>query len=334
VIALGAVIRGATPHFDYVAGEAARGIAGAAHDSAIAVSFGVLTTDTIEQALERAGTKAGNKGFDAAMAAIERERVSILPGPPTIFQMLHAHPEREQRDLSSLRLAVTGSAPVAEALVDRMWRDLTFELVITAYGLTEAVVVTMCRSGDSAETISRTSGSPTAGFEVRIADGEGNSLPPGEEGEIQVRGPNLMLGYLDDPEATRAAIDPEGWFHTGDVGRLDELDNLTITVRLKDLITVGGFNVYPAEVENAILSFDAIVECAVVGMPDERLGEVGLAYVVAQPGHGLDEEAVIAACRDRLANFKVPRRVEFLDTLPHTATGKIHKRELRQRATA
>ncbi|HYC82583.1 MAG TPA: AMP-binding protein [Solirubrobacterales bacterium] len=271
---------------------------------------------------------------DAAMAAIERERVSMLPGPPTIFQMLLAHPERERRDLSSLRLAVTGSAPVAAALVERMWRDLTFELVITAYGLTEAVVVTMCRSGDSAETISRTSGSPTAEFEVRIADAEGNALPPGEEGEIQVRGPNVMLGYLDDPEATRAAIDPEGWFHTGDVGRLDERDNLTITDRLKDMITVGGFNVYPAEVENAILSFDDVVECAVVGMPDERLGEVGRAYVVAQPGHELDEETVIATCRDRLANFKVPRRVEFLDSLPHNAAGKILKRELRGRAAA
>lgn len=272
--------------------------------------------------------------LDQAVDTVERERVTILPGPPTIFQMLLAYPGREQRDLSSLRLAVTGSATVPVALVERMWRELSFDMVITAYGLTEAVVVTMCRSGDDAETISRTAGRPTAAFEVRIADPEGRALPPGEDGEIQVRGPNVMLGYLDDPEATRAAIDAEGWFHTGDVGHQDERGNVTITDRLKDMLTVGGFNVYPAEVENAILGFDEVVECAVVGAPDERLGEVALAYVVPRPGHQLSEEAVIARCRECLANFKVPRRVVFADELPHNAAGKVLKRELRDRAAA
>ena len=138
-----------------------------------------------------------------------------------------------------------------------------------------------------------------------------------------------MLGYLDDPEATRAAIEPDGWFHTGDVGRLDGRGYLTITDRLKDMLTVGGFNVYPAEVENAILGLEEVVECAVVGSPDERLGEVGCAFVVARPGHGLDADAVISACRARLANFKVPRRVEFVDELPHNAAGKVLKRQLR-----
>ena len=272
--------------------------------------------------------------LDDAVAAIERDRVTILPGPPTIFQMLLAHPERERRDLSSLRLAVTGSATVPVTLVERMWRELSFDLVITAYGLTEAVVVTMCRSGDDAETISHTAGRPTAEFEVRIAGPDGEALAAGEEGEIQVRGPNVMLGYLDDEEATRKAIEPDGWFHTGDVGHLDGGGNLTITDRLKDMLTVGGFNVYPAEVENAILGFDEVVECAVVGTPDERLGEVGLAYVVTRPGSELSEEELIAACRERLANFKVPRHIAFLDELPHNAAGKVLKRELRERTTA
>jgi HIP---CoA ligase len=272
--------------------------------------------------------------LDDAVAAIERDRVTILPGPPTIFQMLLAYPGREERDLSSLRLAVTGSATVPVALIERMWRELSFDLVITAYGLTEAVVVTMCRSGDDAETISHSAGRPTAEFEVRIADADGNPLAAGEDGEIQLRGPNVMLGYLDDEEATRRAIEPDGWFHTGDVGHLDQRGNLTITDRLKDMLTVGGFNVYPAEVENAILGFDEVVECAVVGTPDERLGEVGLAYVVTRPGARLSEEDLISACRDRLANFKVPRHVVFLDALPHNAAGKVLKRELRARAAS
>jgi acyl-CoA synthetase (AMP-forming)/AMP-acid ligase II len=271
--------------------------------------------------------------LDAVVDTIERDRVTIIPGPPTIFQTLLVYPGREQRDLSSLRLAVTGSAVVPVTLVERMQRELSFELVITAYGLSEAVVVTMCRSGDDPATIAHTSGAPTAEFEVRIVGDEGD-LPAGESGEIQLRGPNVMLGYLDDPAATRAAIEPDGWFHTGDIGHLDERGYLTITDRLKDMLTVGGFNVYPAEVENAILGLDGVVECAVVGEPDERLGEVGLAYIVGEPGHAIEPEAVIAACRERLANFKVPRRVEIVDALPHNAAGKVLKTELRERTTA
>lgn len=272
--------------------------------------------------------------LDVVVDTVERDRVTILPGPPTVFQTLLAYPGREQRDLSSLRLAVTGSAVVPVTLVERMQRELSFEMVITAYGLSEAVVVTMCRSGDSPETIAHTSGAPTADFEVRIVGDDGAVLPAGSSGEIQLRGPNVMLGYLDDAEATRKAIEPDGWFHTGDVGHLDEAGYLAITDRLKDMLTVGGFNVYPAEVENAILGLDDVVEVAVVGAPDERLGEVGLAYIVGKPGHGLEPEAVIAACRERLANFKVPRRVEIVDELPHNAAGKVLKTELRARAAA
>jgi acyl-CoA synthetase (AMP-forming)/AMP-acid ligase II len=272
--------------------------------------------------------------LDAVVDTIERDKVTIVPGPPTIFQTLLAYPGRERRDLSSLRLAVTGSAVVPVTLVERMRSELDFEMVITAYGLSEAVVVTMCRSGDAPETIAHTSGAPTAEFEVRIVGEDGAVLAAGQSGEIQLRGPNVMLGYLDDPEATRKAIEPDGWFHTGDVGHLDERGYLTITDRLKDMLTVGGFNVYPAEVENAILGLPGVVECAVVGAPDERLGEVGRAYIVGKPGHTLEPEAVIEACRERLANFKVPRRVEIVDDLPHNAAGKVLKTELRARAAA
>jgi acyl-CoA synthetase (AMP-forming)/AMP-acid ligase II len=267
--------------------------------------------------------------LDRVVDTIERDRVSIMPGPPTIFQSLLSYPDRERRDISSLRLAVTGAAPIPVVLVERMRREIGFDMVITAYGLTEAVVVSMCQEGDDPETISHTSGCPTADFEIRIADEAGKALAAGEDGEIQLRGPNVMLGYLDDKAATRAAIDPDGWLRTGDVGHLDERGYLTITDRLKDMLTVGGFNVYPAEVENAILELDEVVECAVIGIPDERMGEVGCAYVLARPGHSLDEPSMIAFCRDRLANYKVPRRVVFVDELPHNATGKVLKRELR-----
>jgi HIP---CoA ligase len=260
--------------------------------------------------------------FDAgqAMRLVEAERITVFPGPPTIYATILDHPERGARDLSSLRLAVTGAADVPVALVERMQRELGFETVLTAYGLTEAVVATMCRPGDAAETVARTSGRSAAGFEVRI----------GEQDEILLRGPNLMLGYLDDLEATKAAIDADGWLHTGDAGRLDATGYLTITGRIKDMYICGGFNVYPAEVEQVLARLDGVAESAVVGTPDRRLGEVGQAFIVRRPGHVLEAADVLAFCRERLANYKVPRRVEFRDALPRNPSGKVLKRALRE----
>jgi acyl-CoA synthetase (AMP-forming)/AMP-acid ligase II len=260
--------------------------------------------------------------FDAgeAMRLAEAERITVLPGAPTIYQMILDHPERSARDLSSLRLAVTGAADVPVALVERMRRELSFDTVLTAYGLTEAVVATMCRPGDPPEVVSATSGRAAAGFEVRI----------GRSDEILLRGPNLMLGYLDDPEATAAAIDGDGWLHTGDAGRLDEAGYLTITGRLKDMYICGGFNVYPAEVEQVLARLDGVAESAVIGVAEPRLGEVGKAFVVARPGFALAEEDVLAFCRERLAGYKVPRRVVFRDALPRNPSGKVLKRVLRE----
>ena len=260
--------------------------------------------------------------FDAgqAMRLMEAERITVFPGAPTVYAAILDHPERGARDLSSLRLAVTGAADVPVALVERMQRELGFETVLTGYGLTEAVVATMCRPGDAAETVAHTSGRAAAGFEVRIADG----------GEILLRGPNLMLGYLDDPEATKAAVDADGWLHTGDAGRLDAAGYLTITGRIKDMYICGGFNVYPAEVEQVLARLDGVAESAVVGTPDPRLGEVGRAFIVVRPGHVLDAADVLAFCRERLANYKVPRRVEFRDALPRNPSGKVLKRLLRE----
>ncbi len=265
-----------------------------------------------------------------AMSLVESERITVFPGPPTIYQTILDHPERAARDLSSLRLAVTGAATVPVALVERMRRELSFDTVLTAYGLTEAVVATMCRPGDDPRTVATTSGRAAAGFEVRIAGPGSTEAKPGEPGEILLRGPNLMLGYTGDPAATRAAIDADGWLHTGDVGRLDDGGYLTITDRLKDMYICGGFNVYPAEVEQVLARLDGVAESAVIGVPDVRLGEVGRAYVVARPGHAPDTEELLAFCRERLANYKVPRQVVFRDALPRNASGKVLKRQLRE----
>jgi HIP---CoA ligase len=260
---------------------------------------------------------------EKAMQAVQDHRITVLPGPPTIYQTLLDHPKRGDYDLSSLRFAVTGAAVIPVVLIERMQSELDIDIVLTAYGLTEASGFgTMCRAADDAVTVATTCGRPIADFELRI----------GEHDEVLLRGPNVMLGYLDDPEATTAAIDSDGWLHTGDVGTVDDAGNLKITDRLKDMYICGGFNVYPAEVEQVLARLDGVAESAVIGVPDERLGEVGKAFVVAKPGVTLDEEAVITYTREHLANFKTPRSVEFLDVLPRNPGGKVVKPLLRERA--
>ncbi|NHC21685.1 AMP-binding protein [Nocardioides sp. IC4_145] len=272
--------------------------------------------------------------LDTTMRLVEEERITVLPGAPTIYQSLLTAPGREQRDLSSLRLAVTGAAVVPVVLIERMRQPapegLGFDQVVTAFGMTEAVVATMARAGDPAELVATTCGRAIPGMETRIDAPPGAG--PGEAGELLLRGDYVMLGYLDDEEATAAAIDADGWLHTGDVGTLDEAGNLRITDRLKDMYISGGFNVYPAEVEQVLARLEGVADVAVVGVPDERMGEVGAAYVVraAGPaGEALTTDDVTAYCKERLANFKVPRRVTFLDALPRNLSGKVLKTDLR-----
>lgn len=273
-------------------------------------------------ALVRAATMIPQTQFDVhtTLRLVSTERITVLPGPPTIYQVMLDTPARAEHDLSSLRLAVTGAATVPVALVERMQSELSFDTVLTAYGLTEAVVATMCRADDDAHTVANSSGRATAGFDVRLA---------ADSGEVLLRGPNVMRGYLDDPDATSATIDADGWLHTGDVGMLDERGYLRITDRIKDMYICGGFNVYPAEVEQTLARMDAVAESAVIGIPDSRLGEAGKAYVVCKPGHELDAETVIDYCKQRLANYKVPRAVELCTQLPRNPSGKVLKRVLR-----
>jgi acyl-CoA synthetase (AMP-forming)/AMP-acid ligase II len=264
---------------------------------------------------------------EQAMRMVQDMAITVLPGPPTIYQSLLDHPARGEFDLSSLRFAVTGAATVPVILIERMQDELDFDIVLTAYGLTEATGFgTMCRADDDPVTVATTCGRPIADFELRIDAPDADT----GAGEVLLRGPNVMLGYLDDPQATAAAIDAEGWLHTGDIGTVDDAGNLRITDRLKDMYICGGFNVYPAEVEQALARLEGVADVAVIGVPDERLGEVGRAFVVRRPGSEIDEATVIAYSREHLANFKAPRSVVFTDALPRNAGGKVLKTSLRE----
>ena len=268
------------------------------------------------------------------LARISRDRISVLPGPPTIYQSILSHPERDKHDLSHLRLAVTGAAPTPVELIRRMREELGFETIITGYGLTESCgIVSMCRFDDDPQTIATTSGRAIPGIEVQCIDEQGKEVPRGEPGEVIVRGYNVMRGYFGDEAETSKAIDTDGWLHTGDVAEMDERGYLKITDRIKDMYIMGGLNCYPAEIEKMMYDSGLFTQVAVIGIPDERMGEVGMAFVVATPesAPSLSPENIVAWCRENMANYKVPRRVEILDALPANAMGKVTKFELRKR---
>jgi HIP---CoA ligase len=266
-------------------------------------------------------------------AAIDAEGVTVMQGPPTMFQGLVTKAREAGQPFSNLRVAVTGAATIAPTLIRDMVDVLGVKRVFTAYGLTESTgVCTITSADDPAEIIAGSSGRPVPGVELDIVDQDNRSVTTGSRGEIVVRGFNVMAGYLDDPVATSDAIN-DGWLHTGDIGWMGDDGCLRIVDRLKDMIIVGGFNVYPAEIEHALLEHGGVDQAAVVGVPDERLGEVPVAFAVAGPGPQLDPDALETYCRDRLANFKRPRAIILVDSLPMNAAGKVLKAELRSRAS-
>ncbi|MBA17780.1 MAG: fatty acid--CoA ligase [Sphingomonas sp.] len=271
--------------------------------------------------------------FDVAHAAqmIAQQRINFLPGPPTIYYALLEAKAQQDFDTSSLRGAATGAATVPPDLIRRMRSELGLVDTVTAYGMTECGTITSCRRGDDAELIAESCGRALPGLEVCVVDDDGNALPPGEAGEILVRGYGVMREYLDDPDATAEAIDNNGWLHTGDIGTLDDAGYLRITDRKKDMFISGGFNVYPAEVERLLAPCPAIAQVAVIGVPDPRMGEVGKAFVVRRAGNGDDEGEIIAWARANMANYKVPRMIEFVESLPQNASGKVMKNVLAAR---
>jgi len=269
----------------------------------------------------------------SVMRRVDEERISMLPGAPAIYQTILDHPDLDRFDLSTLRLAVTGAATVPVEMVRRMASELTFKTIVTGYGLTESTgIATMCRHTDDPETIANTAGRPIPDVEVLVVGEDGTPLPAGQPGEVVVRGYNVMAGYFGDEVATAEAVDTDGWLHTGDVGVFDEAGNLKITDRTKDMFVVGGFNAYPAEIENMLMAHPSVGQVAVIGVPDHRMGEVGKAYVVPRTGATVDEAELIAWARERMANYKVPRSVEVVDALPLNATGKVLKYVLREQA--
>ncbi len=270
-----------------------------------------------------------------AAANVARHQITALPGPPAIYQTFLNHPDLDRSQLASLRLAVTGAAPVPVELIQRMEDELGFETVVTAYGLTECSgIVSVCRPDDPPETISASSGRAIPGVEVRIVDDDGHELPRGEPGEIVVRGYNVMVEYFEDPARTAETVDADGWLHTGDVGTMDADGYLAITDRKKDMFIVGGFNAYPAEIENLLLAHPDIAQVAVVGVPDPRMGEVGMAFVVPTTGTQPDPAALVAWARGQMANYKAPAYVRVVDVLPLNPSGKVLKYQLRDEALA
>jgi acyl-CoA synthetase (AMP-forming)/AMP-acid ligase II len=251
---------------------------------------------------------------DRVVELIEAERITMLPGPPTLYHSLLAVEDKSK--LKTLRAGVTGAADIPVELIRRVHEELPFQTLATGYGLTEAGTVTLSRPGDSFEDIATTAGVPCDGVEVRIAD----------DGEVLVRGYSVMQGYFDDPVATAEAIDGDDWLHTGDLGHFNDDGRLLIVGRKKDMYIVGGFNAYPAEIEGFLLEHPAVAQAAVIGVPDDRLGQVGKAFVVLKDAASTEE--LISWSRDRMAGFKVPRYVEFLDELPLNATGKVMKDQL------
>ncbi len=256
--------------------------------------------------------------IDVVVDLVARERITMLPGPPTLYHSLLTVADKSK--LSTLRAGVTGAADIPVELVRRIHDELPFQTLMTGYGLTEAGNVTLSRPRDTFEDVATTAGLPCEGVEVRVAD----------DGEVLVRGYGVMQGYLDDPAATAEAIDADGWLHTGDLGNVDDAGRLRVIGRKKDMYIIGGFNAYPAEIEGFLMNHPAVAQAAVIGVPDERLGQVGKAFVVCKDRQdAVSAEDLIDWCRDRMAGFKVPRAVEFLEALPLNATGKVIKDLLR-----
>ena len=268
---------------------------------------------------------------DKIIKIINEHQISMLPGPPTLYQSILTSQLIDKLDISSLRLGVTGAASIPVQLIKDMKERLGFETVITAYGLTESTgVVTMCTPDDDYETIASTSGCAIADVEVKCVNQDNQEVPVGEPGEILVRGYNVTKGYFNNPEATKETIDTEGWLHTGDIGILDQNGYIKITDRSKDMFIVGGFNAYPAEIENILCDHPSISQAAVIGITDERMGEVAKAFVVLKPNHELQEDTLVQWSKENMANYKVPREIVFVESLPTNAAGKVMKYILKE----
>jgi fatty-acyl-CoA synthase len=278
--------------------------------------------------LLKGGTLVLQPAFEpaAVLAAIAEYRVTSLSGVPTTFQLLAEHPHWSRTDLSSVTTLTCGGSPVPARVAEAYeQRGLSFS---SGYGLTETSPGATSLSPRHSRERSTTSGLPHFFTDVRVVDPDGRDMPPREIGEILISGPNVIAGYWNRPEATAQAI-TDGWLHSGDLGFLDDDGFLTITDRAKDMFISGGENVYPAEVERVIMELPEVAAVAIIGVPDDRWGEVGRAVVVAAPGRTVTHDHIAQHLESRLARYKIPRSTVVVSDLPRTASGKVRKREVR-----
>jgi fatty-acyl-CoA synthase len=268
--------------------------------------------------------------FDPAqvLELIEREGVTVFAAVPTMYQMMTQAPNWEQADMSSLRFCTSGGAPLPVPLVEKYSREKGIRFK-QGFGMTEYGPGLFALPPEDAIRKAGSIGRPNYFIDVRVVDNDNNPLGPNEEGELVLKGPSGCSGYWNNPEASAAVIDDEGWFHTGDIVRYDEEWYFYVVDRKKDMFISGGENVYPVEIEKVLYRHPAVYMCAVIGVPDETWGEVGKACVVLHPGATATEDEVLAFMRDHLARYKVPKTVEIMDALPLSSMGKILKRELR-----
>ncbi|MDR5815253.1 AMP-binding protein [Caballeronia sp. LZ033] len=276
---------------------------------------------------------------DDVLDLIERERVTIFGGIPTHFIDCLDALRKKPRDLRSLKSAWIGGAPVTPEIALAAREALTIEGLQCTYGMTETTACTALSEWDAPlEVLCDNKGKPIGDFELSIRDPQGREMPVNREGELWVRGHIVMLGYYRNPQATAEVMTPDGWFRTGDLGLFDEEGYLKITGRLKEMFIVGGSNAYPAEIERMLQSHPKVKQVVVVGVPDQRLGEVGFAFVQLHEALGHDEDeaqqALIEYCRSHMADYKVPRRICFVDEFPRTPTGKIQRFLLAREARA
>jgi fatty-acyl-CoA synthase len=286
-----------------------------------------LTTTSL---IAAGATTIIHRTFDAAAVVdeIERSKVTVVWLAPAMVNAIMALPDVEQRDLSSVRLIINGGEKMPIPLIERIQRAFPSAWMADAYGLTETVSGDTFLDRDNLITKLGSVGRPCLHLELDVWDEDGRSVAPGERGEIVLRGPKVFKGYWKDPEATERAF-AGGWFHTGDIGVRDEDGYLFIVDRLKDMIVSGGENIAGSEVERVLYEHDAVLEAAVVGRPDERWGEVPVAFVVLKDGSTTTPDELVEHCRSQLARFKVPKAVTLIDALPRNPSGKVLKRELR-----
>jgi len=269
------------------------------------------------------------EGFEAgeALRLYDAEKISLFYGSPTMFHMMLDHPTFANYEFKSSRAGYSGGAIIPEKLMERVRTEMNCKLV-SVYGLSECGACTMNDVEDDVAFEIGTVGRPFDGVDFKIADEHGKRLPVGEVGEVAIKGPILLLGYYKQPELTKASFDSEGYFSTGDLGKFLNNGRLTIVGRKKEMIIRGGFNVYPIELEEQILLMKGVQNVAVVGMPDDVMGEKIVACVVPEPGSEMEEKDIISFCKSRIANYKVPNRVVMMSELPSTPLGKIQKFKL------